>query len=92
MRDWNTVFGDKSWHNAVGPYGMGRKKSEVECSSNFMKYMDLLPPTHGVKGLREDRTPGKHQESDINISRTVYLWNSDSETIRRMCRHCLEQI
>jgi len=67
------VVGDKSWHNAVGPYGMGRKKLEVECSPIFMKYTDLLPPTHGLKSLREDCTPGKHQESDIDISRTTHL-------------------
>jgi len=60
MEDWNTVVGDKSYHNTVGPYGMGRKKSEVKCSSIFVKYMDLLPPKRGLKGLREDCTPGKH--------------------------------
>jgi hypothetical protein len=43
----------------VGPYGMGRKKSEVKSSSIFFKYMDLLPLTHGLKSLREDCTTWK---------------------------------
>jgi len=43
--------------------------------------MDLLQATHGLESLRENCTPGKHQEIDIDISGTVYLWNSDSETI-----------
>jgi hypothetical protein len=60
---------------------MGKKKSEVKCSSIFVKYVDLLPQTHGLKSLREDCTPGKQQEIDIDISRAIYLWNSDSETI-----------
>jgi len=81
MGDWNTIVGDKSWHNTVGPYGMERKKSEFKCSSIFVKPMDLLPPTHGLKILRKDCTPGKQQEIDIDISKTLYLCNSDSETI-----------
>jgi hypothetical protein len=57
--DWNTVVGDESWHNTVGSYRMGRKKSDFEYSSIFVKYMDWLPPTHGLKSLREDCSPGK---------------------------------
>ena len=81
MGECYTVVGDKLWHNTVGLYRMGRKKSEVKCSSIFVKYMDFLPPTHVLKSLRENYTPGKHQEIDINISRIICLWNSDSETI-----------
>jgi hypothetical protein len=60
---------------------MGRKKSLLICSSIFVKYVDLLPAMHGLKSLREDCTPEMHQEIDIDISRTIYLWKSDSETI-----------
>jgi hypothetical protein len=79
--EWNTVVGVKSWHITVGPYGMRRKKSEVKCSLIFVKCMDLVPPTHGLKSLREECTPGKHWEIVIDISRTICLWNSGSETM-----------
>jgi hypothetical protein len=50
-----------------------RETGEVKCSSTSMKEMDLLSPTHGLESLRENCSPGKHQEIEIDISLAVYL-------------------
>ena len=45
---------------------------QVKCTSTPMKGMDLSP-IRGLRSLREDCTPGKHQEIEVNISLTIYL-------------------
>jgi len=47
--------------------------TEVKCSSTFMKGMDLSSPTHALRSLKEDCTPGKHQEIVVTTSCTTYL-------------------
>ena len=34
---------------------------------DFGKEMDMISLTHGLKSLREDCTPERHQEIEINI-------------------------
>jgi exonuclease III len=48
---------------------------EVKCSSTFLKGMNLSSPTHGL------RTPGKHQEIEVDTSWSKYLLSNDSETV-----------
>jgi hypothetical protein len=55
--------------------------SEVKCSFTFVKEMDLLPPRHGLRSLREDCTAGKQQDIKININCPVYPQNISSETV-----------
>ena len=40
----------------------------------------------------EECTHGRHLEIGVDISWTTSLWSIDSETVWRMCRHCLGQI
>jgi hypothetical protein len=54
----------------MGSAGAIRK---VKCSSSFVKGLDLSSPTHGLRSLGEDCTPGKHQEIEVNISWIMYL-------------------
>jgi endonuclease/exonuclease/phosphatase family metal-dependent hydrolase len=35
MGDWNSVVGDKSYRNIVGPHGLGRKNHRGEMLINF---------------------------------------------------------
>jgi hypothetical protein len=46
----------------------------------FVKDMDLLSPTHGLRSLKDDCTPGKHQEIETDISGIIYSQNIDFET------------
>jgi hypothetical protein len=46
---------------------------EVKCSSTFVKGKKLSSSTHGLRSLREDCTPGKHQEIKVDTSWTSYL-------------------
>jgi len=39
MGDWNSVVGDKSYRNTVGPYGL-RRITEIKCLPIFVKEMD----------------------------------------------------
>jgi len=81
MGDWNSVVGDESYRNNVGPHGLGRKKQEVKCLLTFVKEMDCLSPTHGSGSLREDCTQGRCQGIGVDIIWTTYLLNIDSETV-----------
>ena len=72
MGKWNSVVGDKSYQNTVRPHVLGRR-NQIKRTSTSMKGMDLSSPIHGLKSLREDCTPGKHQEIEVNISLTIYL-------------------
>jgi hypothetical protein len=47
--------------------------TEARSSLTFVKEMELLSPTHGMKSLREVRTPGKDQETEIDISWAICL-------------------
>jgi len=60
------VVGDQSFQNAVGPY-VQEEIGEVKWSLTFVKERDMISPTHGLKSLREDCKPGKHQEIKISI-------------------------
>jgi len=60
------VVGDRSFQNSVGPYGQ-EEIGEVKCSLTFVREMDMISPTHGLKNLREECEPGKHQEIEITI-------------------------
>ena len=79
--DWNSVVGDESYRNIVGPHGLGERNTEVKCLLTFVKEMDCLSPTYGSGRLREDCTHGRHQEIGVNFSWTTYLLNTDSETV-----------
>jgi hypothetical protein len=46
---------------------------EVKYSLTFVKGMNLSSPTHVLRSLREDCTPGKHQEIEVDTSWTIYL-------------------
>ena len=46
---------------------------EVKGSSIFMKGMGLSSPIYGLRSLKEDCTPGKHQVIEVNTSWTKYL-------------------
>ena len=60
------MVGDQSFRNAVGPY-REEEIRRVKCSLIFVKEMDMISLTHGLKSLREDCKPGKHQDIEINI-------------------------
>jgi hypothetical protein len=46
----------------------GKEHPEVKFSLAFVKELDFLSPTQGLKFLREKCTSGKNQEIKINIS------------------------
>ena len=46
---------------------------EGTCSLVSVKGKDLSSPTHGIRSLREDCTPGKHQQIEVGTSWTTYL-------------------
>ena len=48
-------------------------------------------PKRGSRSQKEECTHGRHLEIGDDISWTTSLWSIDSETVCRMCRHCLRQ-
>jgi hypothetical protein len=48
-----------------------REIRDVNCSSKFVKEMALSSPPRGLRSLREDCTPGKHQEIEVDTSWTT---------------------
>jgi len=54
--------------------------------------MDFSSPTHRLSSPREDCTPGRHQEVEVDTSWTIFFWGITSETVWRICRQCLEQM
>jgi exonuclease III len=72
MGDWNSVVGDESFRNTVGPHGLGRRNHRGQMLINFCE-RNGMSPTHGSESLREDCTHGRHQEIGVNISWTTYL-------------------
>jgi hypothetical protein len=40
MGDWNSVVGDESYRNVVGPHGLGRKNHRGEMLINFCEKKD----------------------------------------------------
>jgi len=42
MGDWNSVVGDESHMNIVGPYGLGRKNHRSKMLINFCKRNGLI--------------------------------------------------
>jgi hypothetical protein len=54
---------------------------EIKCLLTFVKELDSLSLTHGLRSLIEGSIPGKLQVINIDISWIIYLWNSDSEIV-----------
>jgi hypothetical protein len=46
---------------------------EVKCILTFVKELDLLSLTRGLRSLREGCTPGKLLVNNIDISWIIYL-------------------
>ena len=46
----------------------GGDNREVKFLLTFVKEMALLSPTHGFRSLKEECTPGKHQDIETKIS------------------------
>jgi hypothetical protein len=68
---------------------------QVHCPSSgvFEHCIHAIDICNASSGsLREDCTHGRFQEFGVDISWTAYLWNFDSETVWKMCRHCLGRI
>jgi len=42
MRDWNSVVGEESYRNIVGPHGLGRKKHRGQMPINFCERNGLI--------------------------------------------------
>ena len=66
-----TVAGGKSYRNVVGLQGLGRRNQVIDFCKR--KKMVLSSPTHGLRSLREDRTPGKQQEMEFDTIWSIVM-------------------
>jgi hypothetical protein len=79
MEDWNNVIGDKSYRNIVGPQGLGRRNQRSKMLIDFCERNGLVITNACFKSLREDCTPGKYQEIEIDIRASGTFWIGTSE-------------
>jgi hypothetical protein len=49
-----------------------------------VKLVYLLPPAHGLRGLRENSTPEKHQEIETEVSGTIYVLMTYDTSIQKL--------
>ena len=66
-----TVAGGKSYRNVVGLQGLGRRNQVIDFCKR--KKMVLSSPTHGLRSLREDSTPGKQQEMEFDTIWSIVM-------------------
>jgi hypothetical protein len=69
--DWNNMVGDKSYRIIFEPHVLGRCPKGKR--SLTVEKMALLSPARGLRSLRENSIPGKHQEIEREVSWTLYL-------------------
>ena len=70
MGDWNSVVGEESYRNIVGPHGLGRRNHRGQMLIKFCERNRLIVTN---TSLREDCIHGRHQEIRVDISWTIYL-------------------
>jgi hypothetical protein len=87
MGEWNSVVRDASYRNIVGPHGLGRKNRRGQMLNNFCERNGLIVTNTWFRKPKRRlctwKVPGDWSRHQLDLQII------DSESVCRMCRHCL---
>ena len=78
---WNSVVGDESYRNIVGPHDLGRKNHRGQMLINICERNGLIVTNTWFRKPKRRLYTWKAPGDRSNISWTTYLLNIDSETV-----------